>query len=813
MPKDKNKKADRTPKQKKTKLPKTVQQTIPIEEVLGNGILKVSANTYSKMYKFEDSNFNIDTEDGQEKKLLSYEKLLSHFPDNISISIVIVNKRMPLDEIKESFYIKETNDPYDKFRVEYNRIIDAKIQEGRNDIRKQKYVIMTAIIKDKEEIGSTFATIDNELNIAMQELNKVGVKPLSDLERLELIDIYYKGNQSVTFKARTKKYFTDGELNKKGLKGSGQTIRDIVAPFTIQKAGKGGNQLLLSDNRYCKSFLITELPSSLDTSYLSKTTNIPCEMVTTVMFALSPRKQAERIVRHRNNDIKSEILKKSKDALKAGYDPQYTLSESLMEAREEATELRREVVSERKRTFFTTITTTIFGESLEELKELCDNYITKNSDYSVIPNPLNGQQLAGLASNALAGRHDIERDIMLVSSSACALFPLDIQEIQDIGGRFYGTNSISKNMIMFARRDCDLPNGLVFGRSGSGKSYITKGEMIANYLSTNDDMIILDPDAEYCAIAHAFGGAVIDLKRKSTYHINPCDMNMEYGNDEADPLAEKCDFMVSIVESILGDSRDCNPFEVNAIHRATQKMYEKYMAYMDEQRELGSKASIDVSQCPTLVDFYDKLLEDESVEASKLAMLVEPYCIGQYNIFAHKTDITDNPRMLVYNLKQLPEKMKPLAMKVCLSHIWNRVCENKSTGKATWVYLDEFYLLMQTESAATTLQTYFKRIRKYHGIMTGITQDITDLLSSLQGTGMIENSGFILFMNQSPSGRERIQQRYQIPDAMIDFLYDKGVGKGLIYTGKVMSPFNYTLPTTTSLHTLMTTKPSEETGA
>lgn len=807
----KNEKKIKPEKIKKIKLPKTIQQTIPIEDIMGNGIIRTDMDTYSKMYSFNDSNFNIDTEEGQEQKLLHYESLLSHFADNISLSIVIIDKRVPLDEIRDSFYIKESNDTYDRYRKCYNKIIDSKIREGRNDIRKQKYIIMSAVIKNKEDVSSTFSYIDNELNVVMQDLNKTGVTPLNDYDRLELIDIYYKGNREVTFKSRAKKYFSDGNLDKKALAKSSQTVRDLIAPFMLQKCGKGGNQLCLAEDRYCKSFMITELPPSLDTTYLSKVTNIPCEMVYTVNFSLSPRKQAERTVRHRNNDIKSEILKKSKDALKAGYDPQYTLSESLLEAREEASELRKEVISERKRAFFVTITTTIFAQSEDELKELCKEYMTKNSDYALIPNPLSGQQLAGLAANALTGKKTISRDIMLVSSSTCSLFPLDIQEIQDLGGRFYGINAVSKNMIMFDRRNSDLPHGLVFGRSGSGKSYQIKGEIIPNYLATTDDIIILDPDAEYVPMVQAFGGAVIDFRRKAQFHINPCDMAMEYDNNEADPLAEKCDFMVSLVESILGDNRECNPFEVNAIHRATTKMYDPYVKYMDEQHELGSKIDLDTSRCPTLEDFYNALLEDESVEAAKLAMLVEPYCIGQYNIFAHKTDITDKPRLLVYNLKNLPDKMKPVAMKVCLANIWARVCENKEKKKATWIYLDEFYLLMQTESAATTLQTFFKRIRKYGGIMTGITQDITDLLSTLQGTGMIENSGFILFMNQSPSGRERIQQRYQIPDVMIDFCHDRGVGKGLIYTGKVMSPFDYKLPTEewNILHKLMTTRPSD----
>ena len=188
---------------------------------------------------------------------------------------------------------------------------------------------------------------------------------------------------------------------------------------------------------------------------------------------------------------------------------------------------------------------------------------------------------------------------------------------------------------------------------------------------------------------------------------------------------------------------------------------------MDALKDAVSKIDLDVEVCPTLVEFYEELLNDNSPEGNKLAMAVEQYCIGNYNLFAHRTNVKGRPRFLVYNLKHLPEKMREVAMKVCLTNIWTRVVENKEEGKATWIYLDEFYLLMKTEASATTLQTYFKRIRKYFGIMTGITQDIEDLVKTSQGRGMIENSGFLLIMNQSPTGRANVQKRYEVSDALI----------------------------------------------
>lgn len=803
----------------KVAVPKKINQTIPLLEVLDNGIFKISDSEYSKMYQIEDSNFSLNTEEGQERIIMRYEQFLSHFPDNVKIEIIIINKRVTEDEIKKSFYLPMNTDPYNEYRESYNSILDKKIKEGRNDIRKSKYVILTARIKLASDIYSTFGTLDASVTEAIKEVNghDSGARPLSAFERLELMDNYYKGMNLVPFKDRAEKYKVGNDFSSKKAREYGRTVRDVVSPLMIKKAGKHNAYLQLGEDRFVRTYMIPELPPTLDTDYLSKITNIPCEMVTTVLFSVSPRHKAESLVKRQNNDIKGQIIKNSKNAMKSGYDPQYTLSESLLEAKDEAFQLRKEVVKDKKRTFFVTISTTMFASSEEEMKELSEQYNAKNADYSIVPNPLDGQQVAGLKENALTGVTSLARDIMLVSSSACALFPLDIQEIQDKNGTYYGNNSISKNMITYSRKESDLANGLILGKSGSGKSYITKGEMIPNLLRTNDDMIILDPDAEYVSIANALGGTVIDLRRKGEFHINPCDMDMEYGDKEADPLAEKCDYMVSLVESILGDGRECNPMEVTAIHRVTRKMYQPYIEYMDKLHDMGESITIDTNRCPTLVDFYEGLIEEDSLEALKLSVIIEPYCTGVYDLFAHKTDIEGDPRLLVYVTKHLPDKMKTFAMKVCLTNIWTRICKNKDYNdsvtkkdkKATWVYLDEFYLLMATESAATTLRTYYKRVRKYNGIMTGITQDISDMMSSQQGMAMLENSGFFLFMNQSPTGCDRIQQRYRLPDAMVDYLHDRGVGQGLIYAGKTISPFNYTLPTDTILHKLMSTKAME----
>lgn len=817
MIKKTNKKNDK--KKSKMKMSRTVQEVLDFDGITKEGIL-VSGDYYSKLYELTDSNFVAETEEKQIDTISNFKKFINRFPNNVDISIVIVNKRNSKEQLANAYHLKERGDEYDKYIDDYNSIIDDKIADGHNDISKKKYIMLTIHTSSLSEADFTFTSVDAVLQESIKTINKVGVKQLDAIQRLKLMKEILCGNEGIPFEKEYDRYFEkttndDGEvrteLDVKSLKKAGVSIKDLVAPQVISKERQG---LCLSDNRYCRSFAYVNLPQQLDTIFLTNSTNLPYEMVTVIQLKSVPRKKALQSVKMMNTSIKADVIKASQEAFRSNYDPSL-MNEDLQLAQEEARKLRDEVVNDGAKLFYATMVVTLFGEDENDLKNISEQYKSKCSDFTVTPSLLIGQQVQALNTACLCGNSKIIIDRMLTCDNACALFPFNIQELQDKKGHFYGINAISKNMIMYDRKRSKLANGLIFGQSGSGKSFLTKGELIPNLLDGQDDMIILDPENEYRIIADTFGGTVIDLELKSDYHINPCDMSMEWDDPRATPLAEKCDYMVGLVESILGQGRTCSTYETNIIHRACTKMYEPYIAEMTRRHNEGDKNDIDTDICPTLKDFYDELLEDGSPEGQRVALAIEPYCIGNYNIFAHKTNAKVDSRLVVYNLLYLPEKMKEMAMKVCLSNIWTRIVKNKEsnekagTNKAIWVYLDEFHLFFQTESSATTIMAYFKRVRKYNGIMTGITQDVADLLKSSQGTAMFNNTGFFVFLNQSPIGRSQLQSLYQISDNLIEYIKEKPSGMGLIYNNNVLIPMDYKLPNKSMLYKIMSTNPND----
>jgi type IV secretory pathway VirB4 component len=810
-------------KTQKAKVSKSVQDAIPYQAVSYNGIFEIDSNHYSKAYQFNDMNFDTETEEAQDRILKSFEGVINKFNVNVTLQFAIYNQKLPDKDMVDRFFLKsrlrsgevspEMYTAIESYRREYNEIISQNITSGNNDIEKIRLIVLTVETDCMESANSIFKNLDMDVNEVVKAVNKQGVKALTTKERLVLLYRIFHADSNLDFEKVLDQYNDEyGQFDPERLAKKGAKTKDLIASAAIVK---NYSNLQLDEHLFARTFAVTDFPPTMDTKFLTSVTDIPCAMMTSVIHSPLPRKESSRLVRNRMNNIKSDMIKASKQAYNSHYSPDL-ISEDLTNAKEEAEFMVRDVNVRKKKLFLTTMTITIFAESIEALDLYSDMLDTKlSSEYNCQFVALQGQQLIGFKTGMPFARNYLEYDRLMTSEDCKAIFPFSVKELMDRNGHFYGLNDVTKNMIIYDRKNSDLPNGLIFGKSGSGKSFSAKGELIANLLDyPNDGYIILDPDGEYAPIARQFGGTVIDLTLKSNVHINPLDLDMEPDEKKVDPIAEKIDYLVSILESIR-HNRPLMPYEVTIVQRAGKKMYDTYAAHLEavnETREPSKQISYDAAACPTLLDFYE-ILNDEAVsgaEGRNLALELEPYAVGQYSFFAHKTNLQSDPNFIVYNLKFMPQNVKEFAMKVCLADIWNRAIRNKSLSRATWVYLDEFYLLAQTEGAALTLMQYWKRIRKYYGIMTGITQDISDLLMTHQGQAMVNNSGFCLMMKQADEGVTYLSETFSIPSMLCDYMRDKPQGYGLLYNGSSVVPFNYTIPEGSELYSLITTRPSDE---
>ena len=342
-----------------------------------------------------------------------------------------------------------------------------------------------------------------------------------------------------------------------------------------------------------------------------------------------------------------------------------------------------------------------------------------------------------------------------------------------------------------------LENGLIV--HNSGKSFSAKREITNAFLLTSDDIFICDPEGEYFPLVERLDGQVIRIAPTSTDYINPMDINLNYSDDD-NPLSLKADFILSLCELIVGNRDGLEPVEKTVIDRCVRIIYQPYLN--DPKPE----------NIPILGDLYQCLLDQEEREAHRIATALEIYVSGSLNVFNHRTNVDVNNRIVCYDIKGLGKQLKKLGMLIVQDQVWGRVTENRSAGKYTRYYMDEFHLLLAEEQTAAYSVEIWARFRKWGGIPTGITQNVKNLLSSREVENIFENSDFIYMLNQAAGDRQILAKHLNISPHQLSYVTHSGEGEGLLFYGNVILPFIDRFPKDTELYKIMTTKPQEVSG-
>ena len=475
--------------------------------------------------------------------------------------------------------------------------------------------------------------------------------------------------------------------------------------------------------------------------------------------------------------------------------PKYAALRGIYDYGKETKEMLDDLTTRDQRMMFGLVTLVHLADSKEQLDSDTETLYSTARKHLCQLSTLRWQQKDGLDTVLPYGLRKIQALRTLTTESTAVLIPFRAQEIMQPNGLYYGQNAVSKNMIVADRRLLLNGNSFRLGVSGSGKSMSAKEEIVQIALSTEDDILILDPESEFGYLTEALGGEVIRISATSDTHINALDMDRAYG-DERNPIVSKSEFVLSLFEQLIGDGM-VTAKEKSILGRCTEQVYLPYIRN-------GYKGTP-----PTLQDFYRLLQMQPEPEAQGLALSSELFITGTLNTFAQHTNVDTQARIIAYDIRELGEQLMPLGMLVTLDAIYNRVIQNWKKGRRTWIFCDEFYILFRYEYSANFFYKLWKRIRKYNGLVTGLTQNVDELLRSDTARLMLANSEFLVMLNQSATDREELAKLLNISDNQLGYVTNVPAGCGLIRCAGNIVPFTNSFPKNTKLYGLMTTKPDE----
>ena len=648
-------------------VPKGVQQAIPIRTIWPDGIFRVG-NKFSKSFRFEDINYAVASKEDKEAMFLCYSELLNSFDSGATTKITINNRRLNKADFESSILIPLKGDRLDEYRREYNQMLLDKAT-GANSIVQDKYVTVSVMKKNIEEARNYFSRIGTDLITHFSRLGSKCVE-LDATDRLRILHDFFRSGEETDF------YFNLSDTMKKG-----HDFKDYICPDTFEFE----KDHFRMGNKYGRVIFLREFASYIKDSMVSELCDLNRNMMLSLDVIPIPTDEAVREVESRLLGVETNITNWQRRQNQSN-NFSAVVPYDMEQQRKESKEFLDDLTTRDQRMMFAVLTMVHIADSKEQLDSDTETLFTTARKHLCQFSTLTFQQMDGLNTVLPYGLRKIDAIRTLTTESTAVFIPFRAQEISHHGGIYYGQNVISKNMIIANRKHLLNGNSFILGVSGSGKSFTAKREIVNQILSSDDDIILIDPEREYSSLVKAMGGEIIHISATSPNHINAMDMNKDYG-DGANPVILKSEFVLSLCEQLIG-GHNLGAKQKSLIDRCTASVYRKYL----QSNYKGNP--------PTLQDFHAELLRQEEPEAQEIGLAIELFTSGSLNTFAKPTNVDVNNRLICYDILDLGKQLLPIGMLVVLDSIFNRITQNRAKGKNTFIIIDEIYLLFQHEYSA-----------------------------------------------------------------------------------------------------------------
>ena len=642
------------------KIPRSVQQTIPIQRIYRDGIWQVNGK-FSQTWRFADINYTLASYEDQKEMFTAYCAVLNSLPTDATTKITINNRRLNSVDFRKTVLMREQGDGLDCYRREYNSVLMDKAA-GSNNLVQDKYITICAARKNLEEARTFFHRVDADLAKNLGQLDS-GVRVLDTHERLRILHSFFRPGEEQYYS------FDLGSAMRLG-----HDFRDYICPdgmrFRADHFEMGG--------RFGRVLFLRDYPSYIKDTLISELSDFPRNLMLSIDILPIPTTEAVRDMQQRIMGVESDITRwQQRQNNRNNFTA--AIPYELEQLRAENREFLDDLSSRDQRMIHGNITLVHIADTLDQLNADTEALQSIGQERACQFSILRYQQEDGLNTALPYGLRRITTTRTPTTESAAVLMPFRVQEIQDAGGIYCGVNAVSRNLLICNRKQLLNPHGFILGVSGSGKSFSMKQAITFIALSTNDDIIIIDAEREYGDLTRALQGTVLEVSPNSSHHINPLDIGRGYGASGERPVAMKSELMMSLCEQQLGAGRN-TPYHHSIIDRWTGNIYVEFIRSGGKTRQ------------PTLLDWRNEVKRQNEHEAKELALASELFVEGSLNMFAHETNVDIDNRIICFDLYEMGEQLKPTALNVTMETIQNRVASNRLAGKYTWVFIDEIYV-------------------------------------------------------------------------------------------------------------------------
>lgn len=792
--------------------PQSTEELFPVKAIDESGIFVLNNEKYSKLFKLSDINFAGVTDLEQKTIIINFSKVLNSI--NCRFSYTVADEYVDESAFSKRILYKKRGDDMDMLCDAFNEVINEKVTDAKQGLYQTIYLTLTVEAKNIREAKNALASVEATLSSTLIQIGINGMagsslEPVSLNERMQ---IWY----NFTHTGLHTNYKFDWQSCMK----QNKDWIDIVSPESLVFYN---DYFILNGNRYGRVMYISRHAQSLESDTLSELAKINSTNYVTVnseLLDLSGYKQ--KIIR-KHSSVGFQI-EKEKKRNRDNNDFLADASDKLLTEKDSLIKLSRQVETGDDHFFNTTVLIAFLAKSYEEMVDITDQIEAIGGVKSFDVKKCFDKQREGLNSTFMFGVQEFKRMTNFSAPCQAMYMPFKTQELNDPDGTFYGINKLSQNPIIANRKLLDSFHGMILGKTRYGKSLFAKCEIISNRcLHPEDQTLIIDPQNEYKGIAHAPGvnGTVVSFDTQKEVYVNPMDVNFEdvdYATLQ-EIISEKADFIFTLLSSCM--RRDIDAEEMGILNKVIEQVYSEnyamrkkingeseqitefsvpsYMKKNEAVLPFASNLSHEEQErkySPMLQDVYQKLkdMDDDSI-AQKLAAHMQIFVNGSLNLFNHRTNIDLNRKLIVFDISGIKQNLHVTCMLVMLEIVRSKIVQNFKQNNWTNVYIDEFHELLGIPAVADHVIKLWKEVGKLHGSMTGITQNMTDLLNKSPNSdklaAILSNTEYFAMLNQSTIDRKKLAEFLpSISPAMFNFVEGASKGTGLLKMGPVTVPFD-----------------------